>query len=110
MIDITEEVNNGVFYKHFRIKKWLPAIFSYGNKRIKITGYPKISIMMNSYKYGNELQLTLSSPKESIIPLVEEERNISNWNTSEINLPIKDGIDLLESVLDFLKNQKEVTA
>jgi len=101
MIEKTTEFRNGAEYTNYRLLKIYPALACLGEKRKKIYGYPKITLVKGSYKFGPELQISLASHKDNNIE--EENRNATPWNSIEINLKFEDGLELIKYILDDLK-------
>ncbi len=95
MVDVFRNENNGVSYKHFRNEKDAVGVCCIGDKRFIIHGRPKISITQGSWKYGKEMQFSLISHKNLT---VSESRNNSLWNVVEINMPYKEGKELIKAL------------
>ena len=100
-IEVFKTEHLGVNYTHLRLNKIVDGVISHDNHRYVVKGYPKITIMKNSYKFGNQIQFSLCSSKNSF---KNEDRNTySNWDTLEINIPFDDGVKMVEAVMEELK-------
>lgn len=104
MITINEVSHNGVKYTNYNIdSKIYDGIACYDDKRVVVPGSFSISVIEGSYKFGKQLQFKLHSPKGNLISI--ETRNFTEWNRIEVDMPLEDGIVLLESLLNDLKKK-----
>lgn len=96
----SEQEDDGVTYHNFKSILTAAGVVCIGNKRIILTGNPKITVMKNSKRFGDELQFTLLAKKGQV---KVEDRNGSAWNTIEINIPLEVGKALIEVTSEALK-------
>lgn len=94
-------IHNGVEYTNYRINKKVNGVFTNGEKKFIVNGFPKITITKGSYMYGQEVQFSLACEKKDILPMG---RNFSNWNVLEINMPKELGLELIKAIeKDFIE-------
>lgn len=100
MVELRLEEHNGAkFYHHYGKRKY-NGLTTFGEKKAVINGILDITLMLDSYKFDKELQLTILAPKTDLFKL--EIRNDSAWNKTEININI-DEIDALIEALQHFK-------
>jgi len=87
---------NGVDLINYRTLKKFDAVACFGDKRLVINGQFQITQMSGSYKFGNQIQLKVFCNKTDGFRV--EERNDSNFNIFEINIPEELGHKLLEQL------------
>jgi len=105
MIEKTKE-HNGVTYNNIRFsdKTNVAATACVGDKRIVLKGFPKFTITKGSYKFGDEIQFSISNFKGAGII---SDRNPSDWDTIELCMPKEVGKLLVDQLQSELKKEEK---
>ncbi len=96
--------HNGVNYIHVRSKHLDNAVCCVGKERFTLRGYPKITMTYGSYRFGQEIQFSLTNKKGVVVAVP---RNSTTWDTMEINLPFPLGVEVLAEALVLAKNHQK---
>lgn len=106
VIEYVYNEHNGIRYHKFRSDQLAAALACIGDRRLKLVGQPKIAVNLGSYKFGSEIQISVTAPAGSV---VEEPRVGSNdWDTIEINLTMEEALALIKKLQSFLDNNEQV--
>jgi len=108
MFKILRQKHGDIDLVSLQLMKKVDGIFSYMANRVIVTGHPQITLMTNSYKYVDQLQFKLYSHKSNS-PIKVEKRNDSWWNVLEIDLPLKEGKELLKRMLKLIEVVEDET-
>lgn len=95
--------HNGAKYHHFCVDEERNGVMAVGKSKIVLKGNLRVTLTQNSYKYDSELQFRILTHKDSK-KAYKKIRHESQWNTVEINLPIKD----LDKIIFALKEIKKI--
>jgi hypothetical protein len=101
-IEIFEKEDKGAEFLNIRLKKKIDGLFCVGKKRYVINGFPKLTILKNSRKFGRQVQISICSSKNDNIRV--EDRNDSVWNTIEINFPEEDWKEIYQQLKGIYEN------
>ena len=66
MITTREDTHNGVTYRKIESNKPVEGVIAFNREKLVLFGKPAIEIMENSYKFGNQIQITLFNKSGSI--------------------------------------------
>jgi hypothetical protein len=66
MITTREDIHNGVTYRKIESNKPVEGVIAYDREKLVLNGRPAIEVMENSYKFGNQIQITLFNRAGSI--------------------------------------------
>lgn len=99
--------DNGVNYLHFSSISRTNTIVAIENTKITFIGTPEIVIQEGSYRYGKEIQIIAYTPKGT--PIKNEKRNNSKWDKVEINLPLKEGKQIVKALYEHLFKDEQKT-
>jgi len=86
--------HNGVTFTTFKTDEEFEAVFCVDDQRFVLKGFFQIIVMNGSWKFGNQIQFKLYANKTSGFKV--EQRNASDFNTCEIDLPFEKAKELLK--------------
>jgi hypothetical protein len=66
MIETVTHNHNGVTYKKVQSTRTFDSALAFGDSKYVLTGFPAIEIMEGSYKFGNQVQLTVYNKSNSV--------------------------------------------
>ncbi|KKQ63515.1 MAG: hypothetical protein US85_C0016G0011 [Candidatus Shapirobacteria bacterium GW2011_GWF1_38_23] len=66
MITTREDIHNGVTYRKIESNKPVEGVIAFDREKLVLSGRPAIEVMENSYKFGNQIQITLFNRAGSI--------------------------------------------
>lgn len=99
-VEFIKTESKGAVFHNFRSTTLVEAVISVGKKRIVLKGYPQVTVMTDSWKFGDQIQFGLYASKDQKVRV--ESRNESEWNTVEIAVSMASGQELLTKVVDLL--------
>ena len=65
-ISLKTNKHNGVDYKKIESETPIEGVLAFGNLKLVLRGKPAIEIMENSYKYGDQVQVTVYNKSGSV--------------------------------------------
>lgn len=101
---IEKQKYGDVDFYHYKIKGIHDGLQIVDNTRTIINGFFKVTLMLNSYKWGDQLQFRILTPLQNGFK-VENRAKKSNWNTTEINIPYSEIDNLIQALQDFKKRK-----
>lgn len=102
MIDVIKVEHNQALFTNIKAKDKVEASFSEGENKTIFLGFPQITILKKSWKFGDQLQFSCYIEKEDF-ETVTKERNDSPYNRVEIYMPLDLGKQILEKALKELE-------
>ena len=108
MIRLTKHELAGVNYSRAHFDGEHNGVICLGDERIILKGTPQINLMTGSYKFKEELQFRIFCPKNTALSVIKEKRNASSWNTFDINLPISELQNVIDSLLLLQREYEKV--
>jgi len=92
--------HNGARFDNYRTSETFDGVAAIGRTKAIIHGKMKITLMTNSYKYGSQVQFSLSCDKLDKFNVVE--RHESAYNTIELNISLDEGKDIIKAAYEEL--------
>ena len=105
MIEVFQNEQNKAVFLNFRNTKIVQGVACLDNKKYVLDSLAKITLVKNSYKFPEELQFSICADKFKTT--TTDRVNNSGWNTLEINMPVKEGFELIKAVYLYLKEHIE---
>jgi len=100
---IRDTEHNGIIAKEFISDDQTNSTSCIGNDRVVISCRPKVRILKEQYKFGNEVEVMALVNKDKPVKL--EKRNNSEWNTISIYFSIKEAKQIFKELSKELEKE-----